>query len=90
MGIKPLREVQPDFPTDILGYAMASYYGDRAECHYRNKPVKVFHTDVVSMCPSVFTLQSLWSYVIAGGFDIVDAVDDVKDFLRDVSFEDLF
>ena len=26
MGIIPLAKKQPDFPQDVLGYAMASYY----------------------------------------------------------------
>lgn len=90
MNIKPLKDKQPDFPKDILGYAMASYYGGRAEGHYRNRPIKVFHTDVLSMYPSVFTLQNLWSYVIAEGFDVVESTEEIKDYLKNICFEDLF
>ncbi|SFH40376.1 hypothetical protein SAMN05660649_05085 [Desulfotomaculum arcticum] len=90
MNIKPLKDKQPDFPKDILGFAMASYYGGRAEGHYRNQPIKVFHTDVLSMYPSVFTLQNLWAYVIAEGFDILESTEEIKDYLKNICFEDLF
>ncbi|MEM3442261.1 MAG: DNA polymerase [Candidatus Bathyarchaeia archaeon] len=90
MGIKPFHEKQPDFPKEILGYAMAAYYGGRAECHYRGKPVKVFHTDVASMYPSVFTLQDLWSWVIAGRLDVVEATEEIKRLVDGISLEGLF
>jgi len=90
MNIKPLKDKQPDFPKDVLGFAMASYYGGRAEGHYRNQPIKVFHTDVLSMYPSVFTLQNLWSYVIAEGFNVLDATEEIKDYLKSICFDDLF
>ncbi len=32
MGITPVLERQPDFPTEILGAAMSAFYGGRAEC----------------------------------------------------------
>lgn len=90
MGIKPLSEIQPDFSNEVLGFAMASYYGGRTECRYRGKPVKTFNTDILSMYPSVFTLQNLWSWVIASGFDVVENTDEVKTFLGNVTIEDLF
>lgn len=90
MGIKPLVETQPDFPPEVLGYAMSAYYGGRSECHYRGKPVKVFHTDVTSMYPSVFTLQDLWSWVIAERFDVIDETENIKQFLEEITLERLF
>lgn len=90
MGIKPFLEKQPDFPREYLGYAMAAYYGGRSECHYRNKPVKVFHTDVTSMYPSVFTLQDLWSWVIADKLEMVEATAEIKAFLERLTLEQLF
>jgi hypothetical protein len=32
MGIKPVLARQPDFPREILGYAMNAFFGGRAEC----------------------------------------------------------
>lgn len=90
MGIKPFKEKQLDFPNEIIGYFMAAYYGGRSECHYRNKPVKVFHTDITSMYPSVFTLQNLWSWVIAGNLQVMEATEEIKDFLDHVNIDMLF
>ena len=41
MGIAPLLERHPDFPPEVLGYAMAAFYGGRAECRIRRVPVPV-------------------------------------------------
>jgi hypothetical protein len=90
MGIKPLEEKQPDFSSQIIGYAMAAYYGGRAECHYRNSPVKVYHTDVTSMYPSVFTLQGLWDWVIAEKLEENVATQEIQTFIDGLSFDDLF
>ncbi len=90
MGIKPLSEIQPDFPPEVLGYAMAAYYGGRSECHYRGKPVKVYHTDITSMYPSVFTLQNLWSWVIADHFQVLKATEEIKNLVETISLDKLF
>jgi len=90
MGIKPLSEIQPDFPPEVLGYAMCAYYGGRSECHYRGKPVKVYHTDVTSMYPSVFTLQNLWSWVTADNFQVVEDTEGVKSFVSGITLDKLF
>lgn len=90
MGIKPLVEKQPDFPQEILGYAMQAYYGGRAECHIRRVPTKVFHVDVTSMYPSVFILQNLWSWVIANRFEIAEATEEVRSFIENVTLDALF
>lgn len=90
MGIKPLSEIQPDFPPEVLGYAMAAYYGGRSECHYRGKPIKVYHTDVTSMYPSVFTLQNLWSWVIADSFQVIDDTQAIKNWVETITLNKLF
>jgi len=90
MGIKPWAEKQPDFPSEIIGYAMAAYYGGRAECHFRNTAVKVFHTDVVSMYPSVFTLQGLWNWVIAEKLEAQEATVGIRTFIDGLTADDLF
>ena len=57
MGIKPFEERQPDFSSEIMGYAMTAYYGGRSECHYRCRPVRVYHTDITRMYPSVLPFR---------------------------------
>ena len=90
MGIKPFLEKQPAFPREILGYAMASYYGGRSECHIRKEVVPVTYLDVTSMYPSVFVLQGLWRWVTAKKIKPVDATQEVRAFLESVNLEGLF
>src|ERR1019366_8434969 len=35
MGIQPWRELQPDFPDQLIGLIMSTYYGGRSEGHLR-------------------------------------------------------
>src|SRR5262249_26552445 len=41
MGIQPWRELQPDFPRELLGIIMSSYYGGRSEVHCRRQIARV-------------------------------------------------
>ncbi len=41
MGIRPWREVQPDFPPDLIGIIMGTYYGGRSEVRIRRRVVRV-------------------------------------------------
>jgi DNA polymerase type B, organellar and viral len=43
-------------PNKMLGIAMQSYYGGRAECRIRKTPVPVIHTDFTSQYPTVNAL----------------------------------
>jgi hypothetical protein len=45
MGIKPFLEVQPDFPKELLGHAMSSFYGGRSEVHIRRQISQVAYCD---------------------------------------------
>jgi transcriptional regulator with XRE-family HTH domain len=75
MGIKPFAEKQPDFPPEVLGYAMAAYLGGRSECHIRRMPVEVFHTDIASMYPSCSILQGLWNWTTAKKLYVTEEKD---------------
>ena len=59
MGIKPFMECNPDFPKDVLGYVMSSYFGGRTEVRIRNKPARVSYLDFTSMYPTVYSLLGL-------------------------------
>jgi len=72
MGITPWTESQPDFPPNILGAIMSSYYGGRSEVHIRRRKVRVLYYDFLSMYPTVCTLMGLWRYVIARGVTYED------------------
>jgi predicted transcriptional regulator len=89
MGVKPWKDLQPDFPPELLGSIMSSYYGGRSEVRIRREPVQVLYCDFLSMYPTVCTLMSLWRFVVAEGVRWFDATEEVRRFLDNVSLEDL-
>jgi hypothetical protein len=60
MAIRQPRQ-QFRVSNKILGIAMQSYYGGRAECRIRRIPVPVIHTDFTSQYPTVNALLGNWN-----------------------------
>ena len=89
MGIKPWREMQPDFSPDLVGKIMATYFGGRTEVHQRRVVMRVLYCDFTSMYPTVSTLMGLWRYAIAKGFTWRDATGETRGFLERVTLADL-
>jgi transcriptional regulator with XRE-family HTH domain len=89
MGIRPWRELQPDFPNALLGAIMSSYFGGRAEVHLRREVRQVLYCDFLSMYPTVCTLMGLWQFVIASEMTREDATAEATEFLDDVTLADL-
>ena len=67
MGVKPWRQLQPDFPPEMIGKIISTYYGGRAEVNIRREKRQVLYCDFLSMYPTVCTLMGLWRFVIANG-----------------------
>jgi hypothetical protein len=67
MKIARWRDLQPNFPPQIIGQILSAYYGGRAEVHIRRQIVPVIHCDFLSMYPTVCTLMGLWNFVRARG-----------------------
>jgi hypothetical protein len=82
MNITPWREAQPDFPPEVIGQVLSTYYGGRAEVRIRREITPVIHCDFLSMYPTVCTLMGLWRFVIAEGVRQVDATDEVRRFVE--------
>ena len=89
MGIKPRLEHQPDFPIMINGFAMEAYFGGRVEGHWPNEEQPVTYLDVLSMYPTVFVLQGLWWWVVAGRLQPYECTDDVRRFVDEITIEQL-
>ena len=89
MGIRPFREVQPDFPPRLTGVIMSTYFGGRAEVRWRREIRQVLYCDFLSMYPTVCTLMRLWRFVIAQGMDWTTSTDRVRSLLETVSLDDL-
>jgi hypothetical protein len=49
MGIKQWRQMQPDFPPELIGIIMSTYYGGRSEVHIRRDVTQVLYCDFLSM-----------------------------------------
>ncbi len=90
MGIAPVLERQPDFPPEVLGYAMTGFYGGRAECRIRRTMVPVVYLDVLSMYPTVNALMGLWELLTAERIDMRDDTDEVSRFLEAVDLAACF
>ena len=84
MGIQPWRRQQPDFPPEMLGIIMSTYYGGRSEVHWRREAVPVLYCDFLSMYPTVCTLMGLWRMVMAEGIESTDATEWARDCLPSI------
>ncbi|MGC1269512.1 MAG: hypothetical protein WA842_02820 [Croceibacterium sp.] len=89
MGIAPWRELQPDFPPEMLGPILSSYYGGRSEIRIRREKRQVILCDFLSMYPTVCTLMGLWRFVTASGMTWRDATTETREFLESISLSDL-
>ena len=87
MGIRPILERQPEFPAGVLGFAMAAFYGGRAEARIRNVPVPVVPLDFTSMYPTVNALLGHWRLITAEHIEIEHATEEVRVLLGEVSAE---
>lgn len=89
MGIRPWRDVQPEFPLDLLGAILSTYYGGRSEVRIRRKAVRVVYCDFMSMYPTVCTLMGLWRFVGARGMTHRDSTEETRAFLARTDLPDL-
>lgn len=84
MGIVPWQKTQSDFPRQMLGNIMGSYYGGRSEIRIRRELRQIILCDFLSMYPTVCTLMRLWSFVIADGMTCQDTSAKTQSFLENV------
>ena len=90
MNIQPRLAAQPDFPTDLLGYAMSAFYGGRAEVHLRHVEAPVAVVDFTSMYPTVDILMGIWRLVTAVRVETVGVTAEVTALLATVTADDCF
>ena len=89
IGIKPFMEKNPDFPKEILGYTMMSYYGGRVECRIRKKPVKVTYLDFTSMYPTCFVLLEMYNFLISDKITFYNLKKKTQKFLNKITLSDI-
>ena len=81
MGVRPWRDVQPDFPRQLLAKIMGTYFGGRSEVRIRREMRQVILCDFVSMYPTVCTLMNLWRFVHADGVTWRDSTGETRRLL---------
>ena len=74
---------------NTLGYIMSSYYGGRTEVRILNKPIPVTYLDFTSMYPTVYSLLQLDKFLKAKKIKYYDNTEDVRDFIKNLTIEDL-
>jgi len=85
LGIQSFLDLNPEFPSDMIGNIMTSYYGGRCECKIRKEPVKVTTLDFTSMYPTVTMEMDLWKFMIAESLETKDVTDEIKDMLSSLN-----
>ncbi len=78
MRIRPFLEKNQDFPPEILGYLMTTYYGGRSEVRIRKKPMKVRLMDFKSMYPTMLGLMDLWKFLVAERIEYYDSTEETS------------
>ncbi|QUH03823.1 hypothetical protein HUO13_26095 [Saccharopolyspora erythraea] len=91
---RKMRIPQPlkrgNIAPDILGYAMSSFYGARAECRIRRQEMPVAVYDFTSMYPTVNTLMGMWELLTAARIEATPARQQVQDMLNTITLESCF
>jgi hypothetical protein len=89
MGIRPWREVQPDFPLGEIAKIMSTYYGGRTGVKLRGTVAEVRYCDFLSMYPTACANLGLWDFVIAQRIEPSDATEQTRELLEHTTVEDL-
>jgi hypothetical protein len=77
-------------PNKVLGIAMQTYYGGRAECRIRRTRVPVIHTDFTSQYPTVNALLGNWDVLKARSIRFEDYTAVARKILSTVKLQDTF
>ncbi|MGI0046644.1 MAG: hypothetical protein ACREBB_05590 [Nitrosotalea sp.] len=89
IGIKPFLELNPDFPKNLLGYTMMTYYGGKTETKIRGVSIPVSYIDFTSMYPTIFVLLEMYRFLIARKITYKDTTKDTQKFLDSITLEDI-
>ena len=89
MGIRPFNECNPDFPKNVLGFVMSTYYGGRTDVRVRDKAIPVTYLDFTSMYPSVYSLLQLDKYLKASKIKYYENTNIIREFVNTINIKDL-
>ena len=89
MRLESFTVKNPNFPPELLGYIMTTYFGGRSEVKIRKEPTSIAYMDVLSMYPTVNILQDLWKFVICERIDRKDDTEKIRELLKRINLKSL-
>ncbi|MCH8915536.1 MAG: hypothetical protein IIA82_06815, partial [Thaumarchaeota archaeon] len=89
IGIKPFFKQNPNFPKEILGHIMMTYYGGKTEVMIRKVSTPVSYVDFTSMYPTLFVLLDLYKFLISKKIIHSNTTHETQDFLNDITLDDI-
>ena len=89
IGNKSFLQKNPDFPKEILGFVMSSYYGGRTEVRIRKKPVKVSYLDFTSMYPTMFVLLRMNQFLTSDKITFKHNPEKIQKLLDGITLGDI-
>lgn len=87
LGIKTFLQKNPDFPKEILGFLISSYYGGRTEVRIRKKPVRVSYLDFTSMYPTMFVLMKMNQFLTSDKISFQHTREKTQELLDKITPE---
>lgn len=90
MGVQEPRVKKSTLPDSVMGFAMSTFYGGRAEAHIRKVPVPVEHVDITSMYPTVNILMGLWDLFTSEGVRARVETSGVQKLIDEITIDELF
>lgn len=89
IGIRSFSEKNPDFPPEVLGYLMTTYYGGRSEVKIRKTAIKVRMMDFKSMYPTLFVLMGLWDFLISEKIEYYESTEETRKLVSEATLNSL-
>ena len=90
IGIKPFFVNNYDeFPQELIGSTMMTYYGGRTEVRIRKQPRRASYIDFTSMYPSVFTLLGMYDFLIAEKIGFESTKDKTQKLLENITINNI-
>lgn len=89
IGIKSFLEMNPEFPKEVLGKLMSTYYGGRTELRLRKTPIKVAYLDATSMYPTVYSLLRMDSFLKASTIRYKDSTAETQALLDGTKIDNI-
>ena len=89
LGIRPFLQNNSEFPKEILGFLMSSYYGGRTEVRIRKKPIRGSYLDFTSMYPSMFVLMEMNQFLTSEKISFEHTREKTQELLDKITPEDV-